>query len=150
MLGTPFPGGFANNNPRAVVIAGAGFFRAGPDGLISAHFAWADASTGLVSNTPAAHALLGLVQPTPGYWRWATTQGGRIIRPGIQVTLFAGGDFWVRFRDGAEPGALVYASPVDGAPLAGETDGAILTPWSVVTAAAPGGLAVISTWSKYQ
>lgn len=150
MYGAAFPGAFANNNPRAVVIAGAGFFRAAPDGLISAHFAWANPSTGLVANVPTTDTLLGLVQPTPGYWRWATTQNGRLIRPGIQVTLFAGGDFWVRFRDGAEPGALVYASPVDGAPLAGETDGALLTPWSVVTAAEPGALAVISTWSKFQ
>lgn len=117
-----------------------------------AHFGWANPSTGRAANTRANDAeLLGFVSPVPGYWRWATA-GGVVIRPGYQATLFSAGDYWARFADGAEPGAFVYASLVDGAPIAGYTEPADseLTPWTVIAGTEPGGLAIISTWSKFQ
>lgn len=153
MLLPPFPGGFASLNPRAAVLAGGGFLRAGADGLIAARFGWGDPSTGLAWNTRTTDdSTLGLVAPMPGYWRWATTDAGRLIRPGLQVTLYSMGDFWARFVDGAEPGARVYASLVDGSPLAAYTqpDESEETPWMVVVGTEPGGLAVISTWSRFQ
>ncbi len=75
---------------------------------------------------------------------------GAIIRPGYPVTLFAGGDFYARFAAGAEVYSRVYASLLDGAPVSGEADAAIVTPWYVLQSCAPGGVAIISTWSKPQ
>lgn len=153
MLTAPFPGAFASYNPRAAVVAGGGSFRSGPDGLIAARFGWADPITGFANNSRSNDGeLLGLVQPASGFMRWASAWGGLIIRPGYQVILYSMGDFWARFVDGAEPGAHVYASIVDGSPVAGYTqpDDTELTPWDVIIGAEPGGLAVISTWSKFQ
>lgn len=150
----PYPGGFASGNPRANVIAGAGFLRSCPDGLIVAHFGWGDPNTGLAWNTRTTDdSLLGIVAPTAGFWRVAQTAHGRIIRPGYQAFMYSMGDFWLQFADGAEPGALVYASLVDGAAKAGYVDSppadAELTPWNVIVGCGPGGLAVISTWNKF-
>lgn len=151
----PFPGGFASGNPRSSVIAGAGFLRSGPDGIFAGQFGWGDPATGVATNARETEAsLLGLVAPMAGYWRWAQTQGGRLIRPGYQVTMFSTGDFWLYFANGAEAGASVYASIVDGSAIPGYVESppedAELTPWNVIVGCAPGGLAVISTWTKFQ
>lgn len=146
MLATP--GAFASRNPRAVVLAGGGFFRSGPDGLFMAHFGWANPDTEQADSTPNG-GLLGFVQPVAGYWRRLSVDGV-MIRPGYNVTLFAGGDFYVRFAAGAEPMQPVYASTLDGAAISGEADAAELTPWYTVSPCPPGGVAIISTWSKPQ
>ena len=141
-------GAFASRNPRSALLAGGGFFRAAdPDGLIEAHFGWANVVTGFAGNSPSApDDLLGFVQPAPGYARrWL--REGRVIRPGYGVTLFAAGDFFARFAAGAEGGSRVYASTLDGSPISGEADDAEATPWVVAAGCEPGGLAIISTWS---
>lgn len=146
-------GSFASRNPRATVLAGSSLFRAAdPDGLAIGVFGWADPATGYASNNrPNDQTLLGFVLPNYGGWqRMRVTPTRRYIRPGIEVTLCSGGDFWTRFPYGAYPGQPVYASLVDGMPIAGYSDGAQLTPWAVVSLAAPGELAIISTWSKAQ
>lgn len=144
-----FPGAFASNNPRSVTVAGGGFFTAGDDGLVMAHFGWADPRNGRASNLYNPDALLGLVQPQVGSTRRLSVDGIS-IRPGYPCTLFAAGDFYARFKAGAESGSRVYASMLDGAPVSGESDDAIATPWYVVTGCPPGGLAIISTWSRPQ
>lgn len=58
------------------------------------------------------------------------------------------GDYWVRFAWGAQAGAVVYASTVDGTAISGESDASEATRWYVVTDTAPGGLAIISTTSR--
>lgn len=143
-----FPGAFASRNPRSVTLAGGGFFRSGPDGLFMAHFGWANPETGLAESVPNG-GLLGFVQPVVGSWRRLSVNG-LMIRPGYNVTLFAGGDFFARFAAGAEPMQPVYASTLDGAPISGEADDAERTPWFVASQCAPGELAIISTWSKPQ
>lgn len=145
-----FPGAFASINPRAVVLAGGGFFTSGDDGLIMAHFGWADPATGKAGNLYNPDALLGFVQPQSGHVRRRLSVDGVLIRPGYAVTLFAAGDFYARFKDGAQAGQPVYASMLDGAPLSGESDAGILTPWYVLQDAAPGGVVIISTWSRPQ
>lgn len=144
-------GAFASPNPRTVLPAGGGsFIAAEPDGVYMARFAWANVETRQASSFPTSpDDLLGFVQPYPGYWR-TLVRDGRIIRPGNGVTLFTGGDFYARFEAGAEFGARVYASTVDGAPLSGEHDDAEPTRWRVVAGCGPGGLAIISTWSNFQ
>jgi hypothetical protein len=138
-----FPGAFASRNPRSVVMAGAGFFRSGPDGLIMSQFGWADPETMLARNVPSG--LLGLVALVAGARRLSVT--GRTLRPGYGCTLFSAGDFYVCFPDGASPLQRVYASELDGTPISGEAVDALPTPWYTVTGCAPGGLAIISTWS---
>jgi hypothetical protein len=142
------PGAFASTNPRSSLLAGGDSFRAAdPDGVVMAHFAWANVLTGLAANQPQApDDLLGFVQPYPGYL-WRAVRDCRIIRPGYAVTLFGAGDFYVRFPGGAEAGAAVYAATLDGTPISGEADDAEITPWRVAVGCPPGGLAIISTWS---
>lgn len=144
-------GAFASTNPRSVLLAGGGSFRAAdPDGVYMAHFAWANAETGFAASQPQTpDDMLGFVQPYPGYL-WRTVRDGRIIRPGYGLTMFRGGDFYARFLAGATLGAQVYASTVDGAPISGEADDAEPTPWFVAVGCEAGGLAIISTWSKPQ
>jgi hypothetical protein len=144
-------GAFASTNPRSVLLAGGGSFRAAdPDGVFMARFAWADVETGFAASHPqTANDLLGFVQPYPGYL-WRVVREGRIIRPGYGVTMFASGDFYARFPAGAEAGQRVYASALDGSPISGEADDAEITPWWVAAGCAPGELAIISTWSIRQ
>lgn len=141
-------GAFASRNPRSVLLAGGGsFVAAQPDGVFMARFAWANVATGQAASMPtAADNLLGFVQPYPGYWR-TLVRDGQIVRPGYPVTLFGSGDFYARFTAGAEGGARVYASALDGAPISGEADDAEITPWRVAVGCNPGELAIISTWS---
>lgn len=144
-------GAFASTNPRSVLLAGGGSFRAAdPDGVYMAHFAWANVETGYAASQPqTANDLLGFVQPYPGML-WRAVRAGRIIRPGYGVTMFATGDFYARFPGGAEIGSRVYASTLDGTPIAGEADDAEVTPWSVAAGCAPGELAIISSRSITQ
>lgn len=126
------------------------FRAADPDGLAVARFGWADVGTGYAANTrTAAHQMLGFVFPLEnGRTAIRTFRGQRYLRPGVQATLMGGGDFWARFANGALAGQQVYASLVDGAPISGQADDAEATPWFVVTDAAPGALAIISTTCK--
>lgn len=144
-----FPGAFASNNPRSVVIAGGGFFTSGDDGLIIAQFGWADPLTGKAGNLYNSDGLLGLVAPVVGLRRRLSVDSVT-VRPGYPVTLFSAGDFYVRFAAGAEPGNRVYAAMLDGAAISGEADAAIATPWYTVSGCPPGGVAIISTWSRPQ
>ncbi len=145
-------GAFASRNPRSVLLAGGGSFRAAdPDGVIVARFAWANVETGFAANQPQTpDDLIGFVQPLPGYM-WRMMRDARIIRPGYGLTMFGSGDFYARFDAGAEGGSRVYASALDGAPIAGDPlvppADAEVTPWWVAAGCAPGELAIISTWS---
>lgn len=144
----PLAGAFASQNPRTVLPAGGGsFVAADPDGVYMARFAWANVETRQAASSPQRpDDLLGFVQPYPGYL-WRAVRDGRIIRPGYGVTLFTGGDFYAHFPAGADLGARVYASTLDGTPISGEADDAEITPWYVAVGCEPGGLAIISTWS---
>jgi hypothetical protein len=129
---------------------------AGPDGIILGRFGWADLTTGQANNAPTGNPCrLGLALPVIGTWQKVYRQqlaGGpwvNVLRAGLGVTLAVRGDFWVRFAGGAWPGQPVYASEVDGSALAGYATDYQLTPWTVITKAAPGCLAIISTWSTF-
>jgi hypothetical protein len=129
------------------MLAGAAALRSNDsDGLEVGVFGWADAS-GLVSNTKLSGVQrLGLILPLMSFRPVPPMWG--VVPPGYQVTLATAGDFYVRFPNGAEQGQPVYASLFDGTPISGETPDADLTPWTVIARCAPGGLAIISTWSN--
>lgn len=151
-------GSFASGNPRASLLAGPDAIVSGdPDGVAVARFGWADKTTGRATNTRTAPTQeLGFVGPlSQPFAPWQARNIYRalgpnpIIRPGLPVTMYTRGDFWVRFPAGAVMGNRVYADPTDGTPISGPADGAELTPWTVVRSAGPGQLAIISTWSNF-
>lgn len=139
------PGDFYGVNPRAVVLsantplgsAGAGAagavgqLVAPAGGLIVGHFAWADLTTGVVSQSYDANGQLGFLHREEQciittYLGFSTY----MVNQGFPVTLFSQGDFWGLFAAGATPGQRVYADPDTGALLAA-TDG---SPPAVVSA----------------
>lgn len=124
---------------------------AGENGCIVARFARCDAQGQVWNGRRAADEILGFVQAVPAVWgRVYWSYGRAVLRPGLPVAIMASGDFWCRFDGGAYPGARVHASLVDGAAVSGYAAGCEPTPWYVVTSAAPGELAIISTTSRVQ
>lgn len=146
----PIEGFFASPSPYAVQVGGPIAFRAGSDGLAVARFGWGDVVSGLVDNVRSnpAQVLAYVFPAVNGNSPVRVCRGVRFARPGVGVTLMRSGDYWVRFLGGAQAGQIVYASSVDGTAISGFTVGAEATPWFVVTNAAPGGLAIISTTCK--
>lgn len=142
----PRAGQFASNNPRVLLLSGSLPLRSwSDDGVEVGVFAWANPDTGNVDNVRYnANHPLGFVLPLANFVTIPRLWG--IIPPGYEVTLATKGDFFTVFPNGATCGQQVYASVFDGTPISGETSGAQATPWYVVTDAAPGGLAIISTW----
>jgi hypothetical protein len=146
----PTEGFFARPNPASVLLAGPVAFRAGADGLAVARFGFADYDSGLVENArTSAKQVKGWVFPVVnGTSAIRVARGQRYVRPGVGVTLMQGGDYWARFIAGAQAGAVVYASTVDGHAISGESDDAEPTRWYVVTDVGPGGIAIISTTTR--
>lgn len=162
----PVEGAFASYNPRFQILAGAGALVGEPNGVAIGRFGWADLTSGLVySARQAATDRLGFVyRPTldnqfwPTFdWRrtyWDRARCAWISRGGFELTLARRGDFWAKFAGGAYVGQAVYGKLLDGTCMAmprntGPVDGYDQTPWFVVSEAAPGCLAKISTWSFF-
>lgn len=156
-----YEGAFASlplqNNLERVfpsVLCGQGGFVSSTPGTIQGRFGWGNVDTREVANTRLdATDTLGVVIPLERYgasWQFydRLVRGYR-IRPGLNMTLMAQGNFWLRFAGGASAGNPVYASLVDGTAISGETDGAELTPWFVCSNANPGALAMVSTYAKF-
>lgn len=142
--------------PSAISTAGGYVAQAG--GTIAGRFGWGNNSARMVANTrSSAQDQLGVVLPLAAGYGAGVIGFGRSwqfydplvrafrIRQGINVTLMAQGNFWLRFAGGAYTGMPVYASLVDGAAISGETANAELTPWKVCSNTAPGCLAIVST-----
>lgn len=159
----PYEGAFAQPNPQyqlsnppyAMANLGAVQPVAAPGGVIQGRFGWADPATGYVGNSLVVNGPLGIVVPLVG---WRATWGRVFFDPTVcavrqrqflPATLGVGGPYWVRFEGGAFGGQPVYADHVDGHAISGQTVGASLTPWTVVTNCCPGGLAVINTHVKF-
>lgn len=141
------PGQFASKDPRGIRFVSRIPCLACDDGVETGVFAWVDLGSGSVNNAHSGtRSKLGFVRPLAE--RAHVSEFCSIVPPGREVTLASGGDFYACFPDGAEKGQSVYASLIDGTPISGETPDAELTPWVVAVGCAPGGLAVISTWSK--
>lgn len=139
-------GQFASRNPRVTLLAGPLLLQAwGDEGVEVGVFAWVDPDTGHVENVRrSSDHPIGFVLPVANFETIPRFWG--VIPPGYQITLATRGDFFTIFPNGATRGQQVYASIFDGTPISGETADAQITPWYVVTDAAPGGLAIISTW----
>lgn len=116
-------GDFASTNPRATVLAGPGGLICGDAGVIVGRFAWAtdeyvdgDGAPASVNNfgsgpvTGFVHReQQGLIEV---YLEEATMQ----VPAGFPITLFEGGDFWVKNAGASQalPGMKAYANYADG------------------------------------
>lgn len=125
-------GDFASANPRAVVLAPADGFVAGPNGVTVGQFAWV-APDGRTVNSFGE----GNVAPT-GYvhrdQQALITQylgeASNVIPPGFPVTLFDAGDFYDLLQAGSSGvvnGSAVYARFSDGAAVSSLPAGASAT-----------------------
>lgn len=146
--GSPFgkyEGAWASRNPYGSLPTSS---VVGPLDIACGRFGWLDPLTDEVSNVAADSALLGLILPRPGLWSLTyVNQGVRYVRSGKPITLATTGDFWVKFPQGANIGAIVYADPATGIAYAADGGGFTRTKWKAVTTAAPGCLGVISPYS---
>lgn len=140
-----YEGAFASRNPYGTLAPSS---VVGPVDVATGRFGWLDPLTGEVSNIEADSALIGLVQPRYGLWSLTYVKKGvRYVRSGKPITLATTGDFWVKFPNGANIGAVVYADPATGIAYAADGGGFVRTKWKAVTRAAPGCLAIISPYS---
>lgn len=151
-----FEGAFAwGIYPAASAPCGEGGYRAGDGGVILGRFGWGDPDTGLVTNArTAATQQQGITLPqflNPRNRVYYAPNANGLpgstfnLRQGKNMTLASAGAFWLRFAGGAFPGQQVYANPLDGSAIAGQTVGAEITAYIVRSVAQPGALAIVSS-----
>lgn len=131
------------------MLGSSAALRACSDGIAMGRFGWVDFAAYNVANAQVDPTQpIGFVLAIAARWTGSyILDGTRYIRPGLPVTLMSRGDFWCRFPYGAIQGDVVYADATDGTARSGVASGAVITPFRVVSFAAPGELAIISTWS---
>lgn len=113
-------GDFASSNPTASMLAGPGGLVVPAGGLTVGHFAFVNPNTGVVSKNYAAGDLIGFIaRRQEGLITIFLAEATYMLQPGFPLTLMTGGDYWVKARDGATPGATVYADENTGAPVFG-------------------------------
>jgi hypothetical protein len=112
-------GAFASMNPRAVVLAGPGAFRADDaPPVIVGHFAWGEPATGLAHGEETANSMLGFVANEGQTVITAFLGRDRLaVQAGFGVTLYSHGDFWAHVAGGAvDVGDTIYADAATGEP----------------------------------
>ena len=158
-------GDFASTNPMWTYDAGPGGLVAGPNGVTVGRFAWTTAP-GDGDGTPS-FAFNSGAGPVAGFvarlqQALITTYlapAGNVIPYGFEMSLFTGGDFWVK-NDGttqALPGMKAYANFADGkvtfaataTPTAGATSSAstIAAKTATTTASLLGDTLTVTAWS---
>lgn len=101
---------------RHTLLAGAGAFVAGANGLTVGKFAWANPTTGKADNFNNGGGYVGFVQrDQPALITTWLGEASMVVQSGLEVTLFDRGDFWGRFAAGATFGQKVYANTGTGA-----------------------------------
>lgn len=121
------PGDFCSANPRGSMLAGPGALIAGANGLTIGRFGWARNDNGQVSNAhPGVPSRYGFVHRNqPALITVWLAQSGNLVQPGLEVTLFDSGDFWMGpFPNGAAIGQKVYVAYADGSVSAAATGAA--------------------------
>lgn len=112
-------GGFASMNPRAVVLAGPGAFKADSAlPVLVGGFAWATPSDGVAYGQLKASSFLGFVANEEQTVITDFLGVSRLaVQAGFPVTLYSHGDFWADLGGTAAvaAGATIYANPESGA-----------------------------------
>jgi hypothetical protein len=116
-------GDFASANPYFTYDAGpGGLVAGGPTGVTIGRFAWVyppddPDGTGKVVQSFGAGPVAGFVhREQQGLITDYLAFAGSLVKPGFQMSLMTGGDFWV-VNDGAaiaQPGMKAYANLADG------------------------------------
>lgn len=123
-------GDFASANPRRSMLAGEAALRAGAAGLIVGRFGWGS-DAGVADNFNNGGRIGFVHRNQPSVITPWLGESSFAANPGLEVTLFDGGDFWARFPAGAATGQKVFANVADGtvsAAAAGSTvNGAVVT-----------------------
>lgn len=140
-------GDFSSINPYFNVLTPInGSFRVGTEaGVKVGTFAWADLTTGLVTQAKGSLKVGGFV----GRYNVSIVnydeEASLIIPQGRGITLYRSGDFWARFSAGATAGQLVLADVTSGVLIAADAATADLidTGFIVATNAAANELAKI-------
>lgn len=116
-------GGFASMNPRAVVLAGPGAFKADSAApVLVGGFAWATPSDGIAYGIQKASALLGFVANEEQTVITDFLGVSRLaVQAGFPVTLYSHGDFWAQVSGVVAVGGSVYADAMTGAASASAT-----------------------------
>lgn len=116
-------GDFASTNPRQTVLAGPGGLVCGPSGVTVGRFAWisyasidTDSAPALANNSGTGLPA-GLVhREQQGLTTAYLQESGMLVPQGFPITLFNGGDFWVK-NDGttaAQINQYAFANFADG------------------------------------
>lgn len=117
-------GDFASANPRYSVIAGPGGLVAGSGGLTVGRFAWWQTAPVDTNGTPIIVNNFGAGLPTgivprrqQGLITTYLAASSMVIPQGFGVTLFRGGDFWVKNEGATEAlvGMKAFANLATGA-----------------------------------
>ena len=139
----------------ATCIAGPnGAIQAGPQGTAIGRFAWVRPDGVALNQRTSPDDAIGIVLPEfgPGVdWRrvfYDDVSKTCRIRQGLNISILTAGNVLMRFPGGARPGNQVYANLLDGSAISGPSVSGEVTRWFVASAAPPGQLAIITTWSK--
>lgn len=112
-------GDFASNNISYSVDAGPGAFVAGAAGVTVGRFAWVDSTWTTVTNTPSTTGVPDgfVARAQQALQTIFLADNSNLIPPGLGVTLFSNGDFWVTNPSGntATIKQKVYVSYANGA-----------------------------------
>lgn len=130
------PGDFATTGPWTTVPAGAGELTAGSAGVTIAAFAWADDTTGVVTNGKPnlASTRFGFVGRNQRSVITAyLAESSFVVNAGMEITLYDGGAYhMVAPSGGATIGQKVFARYADGVGIVG-TSGTLPTATRSVT-----------------
>lgn len=154
-------GDFASTNPRSTVNAGPSGLVAGPDGVTIGRFAWWSPATLDGDGAPALVNNYGSGAPTgfvhreqQGLLLTYLEEGGMFIPEGFMVTLFSGGDFWVKNAGSTQAliGMKAYADmetgevsfAAAGTPGTASVTGAIASGTAQVTGSISGNVLTVS------
>lgn len=135
-----FPGEWASENPRRIVISGPNGYRAAKESLTIAAFAWVQDDGVTVANHPPSSdptkPSTGFVyRAQQGLMTHYLEESTLTIPSGFMVTLAEGGDVFALSANNATRGDAVYASISDGsiqtAPNGKQPENTVPTGWIV-------------------
>jgi hypothetical protein len=133
-------GAFASMNPRAVVLAGPGAFKADEDApVVVGFFAWGSPGTSLAYGEETSNSFLGFVA-NEGQTVITEFLGMNrlVVQAGFPVTLYSHGDFWAFVAGGAvSAGDPIYADAATGEPTVDDASAANPDTGFVAATAAP-------------
>lgn len=113
-------GDFASTNPRASVLAVGGKLVAPAGGLRVGRFAYVNPADQSVNTAYVSGYQIGFFARNAQALITAFLGAATMLVPvGFMVTLFAEGEFWAKFGNGATAGQVVYADELTGAAQSG-------------------------------